>query len=45
MDGVFGVVCDRMMPVALKDKVFKTIIRSAMTYGSECLAVKKKDGS
>ena len=27
----------------LKDKVFKTIIRPAMTYGSECWAVKKKD--
>ena len=27
----------------LKDKVFKTIIRPAMTYGSECLGVKKKD--
>ena len=31
------------MPVELKDKVFKTIIRPAMTYGSECWAVKKKD--
>ena len=27
----------------LKDKVFKTITRPAMTYGSECWAVKKKD--
>ena len=25
------------------DKVLKTIIRPAMTYGSECWAVKKKD--
>ena len=40
---VSGVVCDRKMPVKLKDKVFKTIIRPAMTYGSECWAVKKKD--
>ena len=31
------------MPVELKDKVFKTIIRPAMTYGSECWAIKKKD--
>ena len=30
---VSGVMCD--MPVELKDKVFKTIIRPAMTYGSE----------
>ena len=40
---VSGVMCDMMMPVELKDKVFKTIIRPAMTYGSECWAVKKKD--
>ena len=36
-------MCDRKMPVELKDKVFETIIRPAMTYGSECWAVKKKD--
>ena len=29
----------------LKDRVFKTIIRPAMTYGSECWAIKKKDES
>ena len=40
---VSGVMCDRKMPVELKDKVFKTIIRPAMTYGSECWGVKKKD--
>ena len=40
---VSGVMCDRKMPVKLKDKVFKTIIRPALTYGSECWAVKKKD--
>ena len=40
---VSGVMCDRKMPVELKDKVFKTIIRPAMTYGSECWAVQKKD--
>ena len=38
-------MCNREMPVELKDKVFKTIIRPAMTYGSECWAVKKKDES
>ena len=41
---VSGVMCDRM-PMELYDKVFKTIIRPAMTYGSECWAVKKKDES
>ena len=32
----------RKMPVELKDKVFKTIIRPAMTYGSECWAVNEE---
>ena len=45
MDEVSGVMCDWKMPVALKDKVFTIIIRPAMTYGSECWAVKKKDGN
>ena len=40
---VSGVICDKKMPVKLKCKVFKTIISPAMTYGSECWAVKKKD--
>ena len=40
---VSGVICDRKMHVELKDKFFKTIIRPAMTYGSEYWAVKKKD--
>ena len=40
---VSGVMCDRKMPVELKYKIFKTIIRPAMTYGSECWALKKKD--
>ena len=40
---VSRVMCDRKMPVALKGKVFKKILRPAMTYGSEYRAVKKKD--
>ena len=40
---VSGVVCDSKRLVKLKDKVYKTIIRPAMTYSSECWAVKKKD--
>ena len=39
---VSGVMCDWKMPVELKDRVFKTIIRPAMTYGSECWAVMQK---
>ena len=36
-------MCDRKMSVKLKDKAFNTIIRLAMTYGSACWDVKKKD--
>ena len=42
---VSGVMCDRKMPVKSKDKFFKTLIRPAMTYGSECWAVKTKKNS
>ena len=38
-------MCDRKMAVELKGKVFKTIIRPAMAYGSENWAIKKKDES
>ena len=38
--GLSGVMCDMKIPVELKDKVFKAIIRQEMTYGSECWAVK-----
>ena len=31
------------MAMEFKDKVFKTVIRPAMKYDSECWAVKKKD--
>ena len=39
---VSGVMCDRKMPVELKNKVLKTIIKPAMTHGSECWAIKRK---
>ena len=40
-----GAMCDRKMPVELKDKLFKTIIRLAVKYDSECWAVRQKDKS
>ena len=40
---VSGLMCDWKMPVELTDKVFKIIIRPAMTHSSECWTVKKKD--
>ena len=36
-------LCDKNVPIKLKDKVYKTVIKPAMTYGAECWAVRKKD--
>ncbi len=38
-------MCEMKIPVEMQDKVFKTAIRPAMTYGSECWVIKKKDES
>ena len=38
-----GVLCDKRVPIKLKDKVYKTVIKPTMTYGAECWAVRKKD--
>ena len=38
---VSGVVCDKKMPIKLKDKIYKTIVKPAVIYGSKCWAVKK----
>ncbi|KAM2796144.1 hypothetical protein COP1_007305 [Malus domestica] len=35
-----GVLCDRRMPLKLKGKFYRTAIRPAMLYGTECWAVK-----
>ena len=37
------VMCDGKMQVELKDNIFKTIVRPATSYGSECWTVKKQD--
>ena len=42
-DYVSGVMCDKNMPIKLKNKIYKTIVKPAMIYGSECWAVKKND--
>ena len=36
-----GVLCDKRMPVGLKGKVYRTVVRPAMMYGSECGPLKK----
>ena len=33
-----GVLCDRRMPVKLKGKVYKTVVRQALLYGAETWA-------
>jgi len=38
-----GVVCDRKMPVAVKGKVYKTMIRPVMMYGAEFWALRRKE--
>ena len=38
-----GVLCDKKVPIKLKDKVYKTVIKPTMTYGAECCAVRKID--
>ncbi|KAK8957379.1 hypothetical protein KSP39_PZI000616 [Platanthera zijinensis] len=34
-----GILCDRKVPLKLKGKLYRTAIRPAMLYGSECWAV------
>ena len=36
-----GVLCDKRMPVGLKGKVYRTVVRPAVLYGSECWLIKK----
>ena len=33
----------KKVPIKLKENVYKTVIKPTMTYGAECLAVRKKD--
>ena len=40
---VAGVVCDRRMPRRLKIKIYKTVIRPVLMYGSETWALRKKE--
>ena len=35
-----GILCDRKVPLSLKGKFYRTAIRPAMLYGSECWATK-----
>ena len=37
---VSGVLCDRKVPLKVKEKYYKVVVRPALLYGSECWAVK-----
>ena len=40
---VTGVLCDRRVPVKVKGKVHKAVVRPAMTYGLEAAPLKKNE--
>lgn len=37
-----GVLCDKRMPIKLKAKCYKTIVRPTMLYGTECWATNRE---
>ena len=39
---VSGVICDRRLPARVKGKVYRSVVRPAMVYGLETVAVTKK---
>ena len=39
---VSGVICDRRLPARVKGKVYSLVVRPAMVYGLETVAVTKK---
>src|SRR5215469_9296172 len=36
-----GVLCDKRVPLKVKGKFYATVVRPAMTYASECWALRK----
>jgi len=36
-----GVLCDRNIPLWLKEKFYRTAIKPALLYGTECYAIKR----
>ena len=39
---VLGVICDRRLPAKVKEKVYSSVVRPAMVYGLDMVAVTKK---
>ena len=42
MEKISGVICDRWLPARVKEKVYSLVVRPAMVYGLETVAVTKK---
>ena len=42
MEKSYWIICDRKVKDKIKGKFYRTTIRPAMLYGSECWALKKK---
>ena len=40
-----GVLCQKMIPLRLKERVYRMVVRPALLYGAECWPTKKVDGS
>ena len=40
---VSGVICNRRLPARVKGKVYSSVVRPAMVYGLEAVAVTKKE--
>jgi len=38
----YGVLCDKKVPLKLKGKFYRTTVRPALLYGTECWAVKSQ---
>ena len=38
-----GVIYDKKVPMKLKSKLYKTVVRAVMVYGSECWALRKQE--
>ena len=41
--GISGVICDKKVPVKPKNKLYKTVIKPTLIYGSECWALHKAE--
>ena len=39
---IVGVICDRRLPARVKGKVYSSVMKPAMVYGLETVAVTKK---